>query len=1509
MIPSAANSDYPKFVADQVLTSDNLNNLFGYLDEQGRITRTNLSGIGIVCGLEVKTAADGSSITITQGVGVTSSGYLVSVPEVKYIGINTFNALKCEYYDEFVTNESPRTKRFDLWELKQEAESEGTTALTKAFLTSGEKIVLIFVELLDENNKNCDPSSCDDKGAKVTVNFRPLLIKSADANSLISSTESNITSEKFNSLPDIFLPRWDAPNTNPVNADQIFLGYKNILTQTFILSVQTVLSNAYNTFKPVIADEYPTDPFVVNSLIIHYNFLFNGPINTNQSIHIQYYYDLFSDLIEAYNEFCITGSEILSTCCPDESLFPRHLLLGESISLPLDTTSSYRHYFMYSPLFERKDLLGTLKLLFRRMDLMVKSFLIPPVAASMSDSIDLNIKITPSKLSRAPLSAKAIPYYFTPNALPVPLYKFWSVEKSLRNRAQQILSYNSDQYNTTDDFVNEPLKYDLESYNFFRIEGITGKQLKLVLDSINNRILNARLPIQVVPVSTGNPLSGSENDECCVFSDIELQYQLIRNELLCCLKSNIRYWASLEKQDNEKGIVVAEPKKVRIFTAKNDTSAEKISTEDEKLYRSGASQLLGKSLEKIETAIETTGNLMLVNYAKGEFLKETLSEIQESSFASDYLEYQLHDNITMGSLPAPKTNDEVENITYYILIIIDELEELAGLLSEPNIEVFNIASFMVHAEKLSEASAKLDKLLSAYSLTEYQIDKIRINAPSKTAEIDKIAAAMPVINDDDTNKIILLLLNLSSSTDFITQLQRKTGSYSAQVEIISKFFTSLDKDGMMVPIIKEPDTRTDYTYSSIQDHLKTEMCSCDIQNLNYLIDKYIKQRATLSDVNNFSVYTKNHPGIQHKAGVTSGGTFVIVYKGSNDPGKDIATNTVIGDFYLPYSCCSDCTPVQVIIQEPPLPVNQPPVAKAGDDISIQLPVNEVILDGTSSSDPDGVIKTYLWENKSGPAGFIIEDSSAAKTKLGKLEVGEYIFKLTVTDDDNSSSTDDVKITVLALPKHPPTANAGPDQIIEIESAITHLVTGSAQLDGSLSSDPDGTIVSFSWAKISGPSSGLISKPLSAKPLVTELSFGVYVFELTVTDNDDLTGKDQVSIAVNVNMNQAPIANAGPDKTLTLPQNSLQLDGSDSIDPDGTIVSFDWSLTSGPTGSADISNPDNEITQVTFKQVGTYEFKLIVTDNKGLSDSATATVTVLQAENKPPIANATAKPTSLVLVPEQQFTVQLDGSGSTDPDGSIKSFLWTLSSGPTSVTIVSPDSSISTVEFSQPGNYNFTLTVTDDRGKTDSATTPVTVTQEIVTVKTCALLNNIISDFDKISRSDTPSNFKVFIGQSEYADMNDIIAFFDLMKNSNMVNQPVDKQINFFIEQKIESRLVTWIDDLKIFILDLGVFRLLALATLNVLTELAYFISCIQKDDVNKARVKMANALTSESNILQVILQVALGLPADQRSVLATMNTNAKDERTRVRNNGEESVKPAYVVNLATILDNLKAMNL
>src|SRR5262245_43275256 len=70
---------YPVFQANQVLTRRHLNDVFDYLDGQTRLTRANLIGIGIVCGLEVKLA--GTTISLSRGCGVTSEGYLIVEPE------------------------------------------------------------------------------------------------------------------------------------------------------------------------------------------------------------------------------------------------------------------------------------------------------------------------------------------------------------------------------------------------------------------------------------------------------------------------------------------------------------------------------------------------------------------------------------------------------------------------------------------------------------------------------------------------------------------------------------------------------------------------------------------------------------------------------------------------------------------------------------------------------------------------------------------------------------------------------------------------------------------------------------------------------------------------------------------------------------------------------------------------------------------------------------------------------------------------------------------------------------------------------------------------------------------------------------------------------------------------------------------------------------------------------------------------------------------------------------
>ena len=118
----------------------------------------------------------------------------------------------------------------------------------------------------------------------------------------------------------------------------------------------------------------------------------------------------------------------------------------------------------------------------------------------------------------------------------------------------------------------------------------------------------------------------------------------------------------------------------------------------------------------------------------------------------------------------------------------------------------------------------------------------------------------------------------------------------------------------------------------------------------------------------------------------------------------------------------------------------------------------------------------------------------------------------------------------------PKANAGPDKTIL-------LPTDSVTLDGSASSDPDGTISNWLWTKISGPASFNINNSTDSITIVKNLVAGTYQFELKVKDNGGLSAKDTVLIIVTdpSQPNRPPVANAGADQTITLPNNTVTLD--------------------------------------------------------------------------------------------------------------------------------------------------------------------------------------------------------------------------------------------------------------------------------------------------------------------------------------------------------------------------------
>jgi hypothetical protein len=223
-----------------------------------------------------------------------------------------------------------------------------------------------------------------------------------------------------------------------------------------------------------------------------------------------------------------------------------------------------------------------------------------------------------------------------------------------------------------------------------------------------------------------------------------------------------------------------------------------------------------------------------------------------------------------------------------------------------------------------------------------------------------------------------------------------------------------------------------------------------------------------------------------------------------------------------------------------------------------------------------------------------------------LEAGSYVFTLTVTDDQGASSSAEVSIVVKQA------ANQLPVIVLDTAKNIYSPNT-STVLDGSASYDPDGKIVNYSWKQVSGPSDAAVADTTQAKTQVSNLVNGTYTFTLTVTD--DRGGKASKDIAIGVYdiPNQPPVAQAGHDRSIILPQDSVMLDGSASYDPDGRIVSYQWEAMTGPS-QAIISNQNSAVCRVEGLETGTYDFKLTVTDNNGAIGVATVSVYVVRAQD-------------------------------------------------------------------------------------------------------------------------------------------------------------------------------------------------------------------------------------------------------------------------------------------------------
>lgn len=334
-------------------------------------------------------------------------------------------------------------------------------------------------------------------------------------------------------------------------------------------------------------------------------------------------------------------------------------------------------------------------------------------------------------------------------------------------------------------------------------------------------------------------------------------------------------------------------------------------------------------------------------------------------------------------------------------------------------------------------------------------------------------------------------------------------------------------------------------------------------------------------------------------------------------------------------------------------VNAKPIAIAGPDQSGSVG-QKLSFSAEKSMDQDGELTGYSWDFGDGATaeGRFIDHAFSRP--------GRYTVRLTVTDNagvSNSRQQDDLA----ALINDPPVAKATAPEKAAIAEKIN--------LDASASTDRDGQIVDYLWDFGDGTS----ARGAQAKHAFA--ASGRYRVVLTVRDNSATT-TDTARDTLRIFVNQPPVAQAGPDQTVTA--SVVEFDGSGSKDSDGELVRYDWTFSDG--------GKDNGVkTSHVFARPGTYKNQLTVTDNSGTqNDQATDEMVVIV--NDKPIADAGRDQTG---APGQSLA--FDGSSSFDSDGTISAYAWKFGDGQ------SAEGQKVHHAFSAPGTYAVRLEVRDNSG--------------------------------------------------------------------------------------------------------------------------------------------------------------------------------------------------------------------
>lgn len=827
-------TQFSKFNTNQVLTEAQLNEFLDYFKDQDHLTRIGLSGVGNVCGFKIELEDD--KIKITHGFGVTTDGDLITLPKIiinleeeeRFQTLETLNTIKAfetyRHYREFNDDKAIYSKflrngeQIQLYELIPENlanELDPIPNLISNISDLNDKVVLLYLENYEKEPESCDKMGCNNQGLEQVARLKVLLVSQNDANYL---AENDAIFSRHN-LYELH------KNLPEVNARRIILtsnntGQLNTIKQQFSKAI--TLNESLNELIEGYRIIYTKFGFPqIDTLLFQ---LLNLPSPTSD---FQYRYDLFKDLIATYNDIKDLLLHINVECCPNIGAFPKHLLLGKLIEK--EKFKTLRHQFYKSPIIGHEDAnYKKVLLLIDRATQLVENY-------EITDGI---IKITPSN-ELTPLSHKAIPFYYN---VEDKLLNSWSYKKTSNFSQDTNLSYHVEKLKQVD-IIQNPLKYNIDQNDFYRIEGHQGKMYRDALDSILTlkEEFGLNFDVKVLPINVTSQ-SINIDDYQCEFEELSMLLNAWRTEQNCILSEMSRFFSGFKTDDVGSNLVAVNAGYQQDFTVVEDQTTTGTTA------TAATTGTVGTNIGNItiENSIEALEARLRLIQSNNLNLEANTSGFNNSN--------KLRGNNQFLNNKVKADNSE---LIYNLENNINVVEE--GLTIDEN----TIGRHLNDAILENKKGSANDIYTSFRDRTAIIRDQeVWIAEPELTEFIfNDIAIALihSYVLDD---RIPNLILDIDQST--INNYKLTIDELCDRVKVLQARYQSRRlKNG------------TKEILGLVINQLATVCCSG--KKLEILLAEIERRKQKILTQLQLSEFVKKHPGLEHKAGVVPGGTFVMAY--------------------------------------------------------------------------------------------------------------------------------------------------------------------------------------------------------------------------------------------------------------------------------------------------------------------------------------------------------------------------------------------------------------------------------------------------------------------------------------------------------------------------------------------------------------------------------------------------------------------------------------------------------